>query len=549
MTMEKTIPHDSIATVTIKSDYPPSEIYSTSEPPPAYIKPKSSSVQIAKIIAGTVVLVSIILGCFILASAYVNANASCKQLEQELALLSEVAERFQAPLQPEALVQDAPHAERLQGRSDDEKHVKEIDNNIDETNESEQENEVDEPEDKKIRFKIPLQLDFDDLAGELVQNNKKSRMNCVVEKKRAEQMIDHQPKTLNLPFGLNITTDPRFERVTGERMAIFCESGDSDKKSQESDESDSDEDADQETIMIQPVMIPIPHSPYPTHMAQQMLPQQQSQYPTHMTQQMVPQQQPQPQQQEPIPQAQVVEQIIVEAQPQYQRQPIRPIIRPVEGVVRMGEDMGRPDLGVMRPPQYPTQSNEESNDLPPVSVLRHIAQQIMLRKEQEQRQNEEQNMAHKTVIHPVQENGIPQRIPIPEALLSQLDKLPQSRGGVVIALTQDNQRDQQPAGEIRMVQLQRQGPQEMNGRQTYARGLSHVNIPVPMMQHYQQPQENTQPEVKNQETERESEQEPEQQADELRPQYIPPRSIKKRSVDNLLANTKRVKRCACDCAC
>lgn len=50
-------------------------------------------------------------------------------------------------------------------------------------------------------------------------------MNCVIEKKRAEEVMDHQPKTLRLPFGLNITTDPRFEHVTGERLSIVCESG------------------------------------------------------------------------------------------------------------------------------------------------------------------------------------------------------------------------------------------------------------------------------------------------------------------------------------
>lgn len=50
-------------------------------------------------------------------------------------------------------------------------------------------------------------------------------MNCIVEKKRAEEVVDHQPKTLRLPFGVNLTTDPRFERLTGERMIIICESG------------------------------------------------------------------------------------------------------------------------------------------------------------------------------------------------------------------------------------------------------------------------------------------------------------------------------------
>lgn len=60
--------------------------------------------------------------------------------------------------------------------------------------------------------------------------NQKSRMNCVVEKKRAEEVVDHQSKTLRLPFGVNLTTDPRYERVTGERMVIMCESGDSEQR-------------------------------------------------------------------------------------------------------------------------------------------------------------------------------------------------------------------------------------------------------------------------------------------------------------------------------
>lgn len=58
-----------------------------------------------------------------------------------------------------------------------------------------------------------------------MEKNQRSRMNCVVEKKRAEEVMDHQPKTVRLPFGVNITTDPRYEHVTGERMAIYCESG------------------------------------------------------------------------------------------------------------------------------------------------------------------------------------------------------------------------------------------------------------------------------------------------------------------------------------
>lgn len=50
-------------------------------------------------------------------------------------------------------------------------------------------------------------------------------MNCVVEKRRAEEIVDHQPHTIRLPFGVNLTTDPRYEHISGEKMAIYCESG------------------------------------------------------------------------------------------------------------------------------------------------------------------------------------------------------------------------------------------------------------------------------------------------------------------------------------
>lgn len=85
----------------------PKEVQSCNAPNflQAYHRPQSSAVQVAKIVAVTVVIVSVVLGAFILASAYVQANASCRQLEQELELLSEAADRFQPLPQAEALIQ------------------------------------------------------------------------------------------------------------------------------------------------------------------------------------------------------------------------------------------------------------------------------------------------------------------------------------------------------------------------------------------------------------------------------------------------------------
>lgn len=75
----------------------------------AYHRPQSTAVQVARICALTVVAVSIVLGGFILAAAYVQSNASCQEWQQEMMLLQEEQrlqqQTYHAPPQPEALVQ------------------------------------------------------------------------------------------------------------------------------------------------------------------------------------------------------------------------------------------------------------------------------------------------------------------------------------------------------------------------------------------------------------------------------------------------------------
>lgn len=46
-------------------------------------------------------------------------------------------------------------------------------------------------------------------------------MNCVIERRRAEELLD---SSRSMPFGFSMNAEPK-KRVTGERMAIFCESG------------------------------------------------------------------------------------------------------------------------------------------------------------------------------------------------------------------------------------------------------------------------------------------------------------------------------------
>ncbi|XP_059620430.1 nuclear transcription factor Y subunit beta [Phlebotomus argentipes] len=228
---------ESIATVQMKPEYAASEVYSTaSEAPPAYKMRQSSSVQIAKIIAMTVIASSFIIGFFVLASAYLQAKASCDQMQTLDAVLEK-------ELMLETL-QDLPKAEALQAQSstykenslqNDEKYSSP--NGKDDpdaesipasSSDSDSESESNENGDvNRLQIRLPLEFDLNDLTNALLEGNQKSRMNCVVERRRSEEFVDSPAKTMQLPFGLNISSDPKKQRITGERMAIFCESGSS----------------------------------------------------------------------------------------------------------------------------------------------------------------------------------------------------------------------------------------------------------------------------------------------------------------------------------
>ncbi|XP_035908275.1 putative mediator of RNA polymerase II transcription subunit 26 [Anopheles stephensi] len=276
---------DSMA-VTMKQDYAASEVYSTtSEAPPAYKMRQANSVKIAKIIAITVVLSSFILGSFILASSYLQAKQSCDQMQALDAVLNK-------ELMLEAMQQELPKAQALMqdNLSADESNLQTIDReeskkrkqeearkhhkeDSDESGDSEDEDdssndgESDESIDMNNRHRVnlPLDLHLTDLASAILRENQKSRMNCIVERRRSEELVDSPPKMVRLPFGMDLTTDPKQQKVTGERIAIFCESGNELKN----------EDAEP----VRQVLIPIPpvrsFGPI-THLPQQMGPPQQT---------------------------------------------------------------------------------------------------------------------------------------------------------------------------------------------------------------------------------------------------------------------------------
>ncbi|XP_037890192.1 putative mediator of RNA polymerase II transcription subunit 26 isoform X1 [Glossina fuscipes] len=378
----------SMTTVQMKADYAASEVYSTaSEPPPlglfnfnplqAY-KRQSNSVKIAKITAFTVIISSFILGSFILASSYLQAKASCDQVQA----LDSVLEK---ELMLETLQQvnkELPRAEALMGREtnddndlqnlDREQPVKKVETKVqkssnvipaaaaveEETNNNENNYLDSEEADEMQKYpgKLPLELDLSDLAAALLQNNKKSRMNCVVERKHAEELVDSPSKTVTLPFGMNLTTDPKKARITGERISIFCEGGNENKEHESAkthknreEEDDNDDDTESVRPMFIPIQrVPIPFGPIP------------HQYPlTHMPHRAMP---PQMQHQMQTPQIQTFLRQMPPPLPPFQQLPMRPPMPPQ----------------VMQAPPQP-ELQQQQQQQPQQRIVRIHVQQIPMR--------------------------------------------------------------------------------------------------------------------------------------------------------------------------
>uniref|UniRef100_T1J248 Uncharacterized protein n=1 Tax=Strigamia maritima TaxID=126957 RepID=T1J248_STRMM len=170
--------------------------YSMDQPPPAYKKPEAPSVKIAKIIAATLFGLSVVIGGVVIASVYIQTKNQCILIPQTV------------PFDTLNGAESAPIAEALQ-QGPAEQAV-----------ESQEDNSA--GSDEKIH--IPLQLDIDDLAGQMMENNQRARMNCLIEKKKAEEVVTQTPKQLRTPFG-NLTTDHRYVHITGESMSLSCRSG------------------------------------------------------------------------------------------------------------------------------------------------------------------------------------------------------------------------------------------------------------------------------------------------------------------------------------
>lgn len=207
--------------------------------------------------------------------------------------------------------------------------------------------------------------------------------------------------------------------------------------------------------MIQPIMIPIPHTNFQTHMPMQIQPQ------------MMPN---------------TIPNNIPNRMPMQQQQPPMPP-HPMETM--------RPPMPVPMMPQQQQQQQQQSEpEFPPVQMLHRIAQHIIAQRIQmEQAKNEEDNQSNEVnqSEDDSQQEGqrynqpefmMAQRLPIPEEVLSQINRLPNS--DVIVTLSgQDH--DEQAQEQPEMHQQADGNDNTMNVRIGYGRQLPE-DVPLRMLQ-------------------------------------------------------------------
>ncbi|KAJ6643678.1 hypothetical protein Bhyg_08642 [Pseudolycoriella hygida] len=363
----------------------------------------------------------------------------------------------------------------------------------------------------RVHIKLPLELDLSELANAILETNQKSRMNCVVERRRAEEFIDAPSKTMQLPFGVNLTTDPKRKRVTGERMAIFCESGVEPKQETQAEQIP-------QFMMPPPQRHPISFGPIPqqvplTHMPYQMPPhmQQQQQLPQFAPPQFMIRQVPQPQQQQ---------------QPQHPPQPM---------MHQMPPNLPVPDQ-VMQAPRPEQPEVRIQLQRIPFPIRGDVSEPVQIREILTGRQMP--NMSPQVQVQRIPLSVALQRAGITPDDLRNIQRMAEERIQQefrhLAAEDSSNQSsgDSSDASEDEEEENDSQTESEQQpqilqiGRVPFARSLLQpVRIPVNMMQ-------------------TETSEEP---APSNRPHFVQPRSV--RSVDSVLTGQKRVKRCACDCSC
>lgn len=229
--------------------------------------------------------------------------------------------------------------------------------------------------------------------------------------------------------------------------------------------------------MIQPVMIPIPQTHFQTHMAQQMPQQMEQQMSQQIHQQMAQQM---AQQMHPHISQQMFQQVPQQMAPQIPQQATQQI--PQQILQHLPEIMQHQQVPQEMPQQqhfiprqqqsaesFRDDSQPEQAQIPRNPLIHHIIQQIINERIQAEKQNEMSHETNDIQNIPAQYQMPPNmdKLPIPEEVLSQINRLPNSRG-VIVAVSE--QEPEEAPEEIRLVQ-QRQNMPDMEGKQMYAREM------------------------------------------------------------------------------
>ncbi|GFY59110.1 uncharacterized protein TNIN_218251 [Trichonephila inaurata madagascariensis] len=159
--------------------------------PPAYAKPTSTTLKVARILSVTLLAVTTIIGVMVLLGIYIHQGYQC-QCDKEMMSASQ--------MQPMS-------AARIDRMDHDNTYT---------TDEKDA-----QPKGKGVP--MPLKLELDAALGTILKDpkNKKAEVNCVAETRKASQVIHQDPKMLMTPFG-NFSTDPKLVQLMGERMVMSC---------------------------------------------------------------------------------------------------------------------------------------------------------------------------------------------------------------------------------------------------------------------------------------------------------------------------------------
>ncbi|KFM59815.1 uncharacterized protein LOC118188755 [Stegodyphus dumicola] len=159
--------------------------------PPAYDKPVSTKLKIARILSLTLLAITTIVGIMVLLGIYIHQGYQC-QCDRETVSASQVQPMSAARIDrmdhgPTYTTDDKGSKEQGKGMS------------------------------------VPLKLELDAALGTILKDpkNKKAEVNCVAETRKASQVISQDPKMLMTPFG-NFSTDPKVVHLMGERMVMSC---------------------------------------------------------------------------------------------------------------------------------------------------------------------------------------------------------------------------------------------------------------------------------------------------------------------------------------